>query len=160
MKHAVVLYDGFCVLCTRSIQWLIKRDKKKIFRFVPLQSKQGTRLLELAGPQVIQYLTEQNALSKKDEKPGSVILWMDQKPYIRSDGALLAIAQLGGIYRVASWLRIIPRFIRDGIYDLIGRNRYKWFGERDSCFLPPSELVHGKGNGEMGAEGTKQEMAN
>ena len=136
MKHAVVLYDGFCVLCTRSIQWLIKRDKKKIFRFVPLQSKQGTRLLELAGPEVIQYLTDQKALSKKDEKPGSVILWMNEKPYIRSDGALLAIAQLGGIYRLAAWLRIIPRFIRDGIYDLIARNRYKWFGKREMCFLP------------------------
>lgn len=150
MKHAVVLYDGFCVLCSRSIQWLIKKDKKKVFRFVPLQSKQGADLLALAGPQVMQYLLNEKALSKKEEMPGSVILWMDNKPYIRSDGALLAIAQLGGIYKAAAWLRIIPKFIRDTIYNFIARNRYKWFGKRDSCFLPPSDEEMGTGNGEFG----------
>ena len=114
----------------------MKKDKKKIFRFVALQSKEGVNLLSLAGPQVMQYLLDQKAVSKKDEMPGSVILWMDNKPYIRSDGALLAIAQLGGIYRAAAWLRIIPKFIRDTVYDWIARNRYKWFGKRDQCFDP------------------------
>ena len=154
MKQAVVLYDGFCVLCSRSIQWLISKDEKKIFRFIPLQSKQGINLLDLAGPEVMQYLLDQKALTKKDEMPGSVILWMDNKPYIRSDGALLAIAQLGGIYRAAGWLRIIPKFIRDTIYNIIARNRYKWFGEREVCFVPPqsdeTEPVNGEQRSDRG----------
>jgi predicted DCC family thiol-disulfide oxidoreductase YuxK len=125
----------------------MRKDKNKIFRFIPLQSKQGADLLALAGPQVMQYLLDQQALSKKDEMPKSVILWMDNKPHIKSDGALLAIAQLGGIYRMAGWLRIIPRFIRDGIYHLIARNRYRWFGQRATCFIP------GKGETGTGNEG-------
>jgi len=139
MERPILLYDGFCVLCSWSVQWLIKRDRRQVFRFIPLQSEEGKRLLSLAPPAVEEYLSQQNAATVAGAEPETVILWMDHKPYLRSDAILLSVAQLGGVYRMATWLRVIPRPLRDGLYRFIGKHRYRWFGRKDQCWLPPGD---------------------
>ena len=140
MTDPVLLYDGFCVLCSRSVQWLIRRDRKGIFQFVPLQSDEGKIILkDITEPEIRSRID-----SITDQAPETVVLVLNGRAYIESDAALLAMAQLGGMYRMATWLRILPRAIRDSVYRFIARNRFAWFGQRDQCYLPPRPTVHEK----------------
>ena len=136
MGKAILLYDGFCVLCSWSVQWLIKRDQQGVFRFVPIQSEEGQQLLLAAGPEARKYFEKAADQGTGGIMSGSVILLLDQKPYFRSDAILLSVEQLGGKYTRARWLRKIPKFIRDTVYNMVGRCRYNWFGKRDQCYMP------------------------
>lgn len=117
---SVVFFDGVCNLCNRIVDFLIRRDKKHVLRYAQLQ---GTAAAALLDPKMVSDLPSVAFL----DKTGA---------YQRSNAVLRAAAKLGGIWSVAKWLLIIPRPIRDGVYNWIARNRYKWFGKRDSCRLP------------------------
>jgi len=126
MAH-LVLYDGVCGLCDRFVQILLRIDGRDQLRFAALQGQIGTKILAQAGRTA-------NALS-------TVIVVADygqptQRLLDRSDAALFAIASAGGVYRAANALRLIPRFIRDAVYDLIARTRYRVFGRLESCPIP------------------------
>ena len=124
--NKIILFDGVCNLCNNSVQFIIKRDKKKQFRFASLQGKFGQEFL------------------KKNNLPAdtfnSFILLEDEKIYTRSTGALRMLKHLGGGWSLFYAFIILPKFIRDGVYNWIARNRYKWFGKKDACMIPTPEL--------------------
>ncbi len=121
----VILFDGVCNLCTGSVQFILKRDKEKKFLFASLQSSYGQELL------------------KKFHLPtdtfNSFILSQDNKIFTRSTAALKMFQQLKG-WRWVKIFWIVPKFIRDGVYNVIAKNRYKWFGQKNECWLPTPEL--------------------
>jgi predicted DCC family thiol-disulfide oxidoreductase YuxK len=126
MEQPVVLFDGVCNLCNSAVQFIIKHDKKNVFRFASLQSGTGQDLLA-------RYNLPMNELN-------SFILIENNKAYSRSTAALRVAKKLNGI---VSWLYgfiIIPQIFRDSIYDWIARNRYKWFGKKEECMIPTPEL--------------------
>ena len=121
----VILFDGVCNLCTGSVQFILKRDKEKKFMFASLQSNYGQSLLK-------QFDLPTNTFN-------SFVLYQDKKIFTRSTAALKMFQQLKGW----SWVKIfwiVPKFIRDGVYNLIAKNRYKWFGQKNECWLPTPEL--------------------
>lgn len=122
----IILFDGDCNLCNGTVQFILKKDKKKQFRFASLQGKFGQGIL--------------NKFGLPGGKPNSFILLEGEKIYTHSTGALRVFRQLGGIWKLLYVFIIIPPFIRDGVYNFIARNRYKWFGKRDSCYLPSPAL--------------------
>lgn len=124
-EHMPVIYfDGVCNLCNMAVQFVIKRDRKKRFRFATLQSETGKTLCQRYN----------NML------PESLLLEYNGRLYIKS-GAVLRIATLlGGIWVLAAAAHVIPVVLRDKVYDWIARNRYKWYGSRTTCMLPTPEL--------------------
>ena len=125
-KHPVILFDGVCNLCNGSVQYVIKHDPHRIFRFASLQSSFGQKILA------------DHKLPENDFN--SFILFEDGKMYTRSTAALRVAKRLTGFIKILYGFSIVPGFIRDGIYNLIAKNRYKWFGKKDACWLPTPEL--------------------
>jgi predicted DCC family thiol-disulfide oxidoreductase YuxK len=126
LSHPVILFDGVCNLCNASVQYVIKHDKKRLFRFASLQSLFGESILK-------QYGLPANIFD-------SFILLIDKKIYTRSTAALLVAKKLNGFIKLSYGFIIVPKFIRDFVYDLIAKNRYKWFGKKDACWIPTPEL--------------------
>ena len=126
VKQQVILFDGVCNLCNRSVQFIIKRDKQKKFLFASLQGKAGQALLKKFNLQADDF--------------NSFILIDGNKIYSRSAGALRMLKELGGGWKLFYAWMIVPRFIRDAVYNWIARNRYKWYGKRDECMVPTPEL--------------------
>ena len=126
LSHPVILFDGVCNLCNASVQYVIKHDKKKLFRFASLQSSFGESVLK-------QYVLPVNTFN-------SFILLSDNKIYTRSTAALLVAKKLSGLIKLFYGFIIIPKFIRDFVYDVIAKNRYKWFGKKEACWVPTPEL--------------------
>ncbi len=122
----IILFDGLCNLCNSSVQFIIKRDKKKQFRFASLQSSFGTKQLHAFGLSV-------NELY-------SIILANEETYLQKSDAALEIARNLRQPWPLLYAFKIVPRFFRDWIYDLIAKNRYTWFGKKDSCMIPTQEL--------------------
>ncbi len=120
----VLYFDGVCNLCNNVVKWVIKHDKKKIFRFATLQSATGERLMQEAGIKLA----------------NSVLVVCNGRIYSKSTAALQVVKHVGGIYSLLYILVIIPRFLRDRVYTVIARNRYKWFGQQKSCMKPTPEL--------------------
>ena len=125
IPHPVILFDGVCNLCNASVQYVIKHDKKKLFRFASLQSSFGESVLK-------QYDLPVNTFN-------SFILLSDNKIYTRSTAALLVAKKLSGLIKLFYGFIIIPKFIRDFVYDVIAKNRYKWFGIKQTCMVPTPE---------------------
>jgi len=123
----LILFDGFCHLCSRSVDFIIKRDKKGLFRFVALQSEAG------------EYLKRRLSL---DVTADSVILWKNGMLYYRSDAALRIALRLRFPWPLTGVFLIIPRIVRDRIYRLIADNRHRWFGKMDVCRFPSLEERH------------------
>lgn len=126
INHPVILFDGVCNLCNASVQFIIKRDKKQIFRFAALQSQFGQKVVD--------------SFNLSDKKIDSVILLENNSVKIKSDAALRIAKQLGGIYSLLYVFIILPKFFRNSVYDFIARNRYSWFGKNESCMIPTPEL--------------------
>lgn len=124
--QAIILFDGVCNLCNASVQFILKRDSKAQFRFASLQSEFGKQKLLL-------YEIDAN-------KCDSVIYIYKDKAFIKSTAALQIAKKLGGGWPLLYGLIIIPRFIRDWVYGFIAKNRYRWFGKKDSCMIPSPEL--------------------
>jgi predicted DCC family thiol-disulfide oxidoreductase YuxK len=123
----IILFDGVCNLCNLAIQYVIKHDKKDVFRFVSLQSELGQRILK--------------HISIDSKNIDSVILYEPGIAYYYKSNAAFEIAKsLGGFFLIGIVFRIIPTSIRNLIYDFIAKNRYKWFGKTDSCSIPTEEL--------------------
>ena len=122
----VILFDGVCNLCNGTVQFILKRDKQSRFKFAPLQGDFGQRTLSRFG-------LPASSLH-------SFILLEGEKIYTHSTGALRVLLHLGGVWKILYAFIIIPRFIRDRVYNFIARNRYKWFGKRISCYLPSEEV--------------------
>ncbi len=127
MENPILLFDGVCNLCNQSVQFIIKADKKVVFRFASLQS-------EFAKEHLKQFETETEDLK-------TIYLLVDNKIYDRSDAALEIAKRLGGFWQLFYVFKIIPSFIRDAVYNLISRNRYRWFGKQESCMIPSPELT-------------------
>lgn len=124
--HPVILFDGVCNFCNATINFIIKRDQKRVFRYAALQSDAGQRLLQ------------QHGLST--HKLDSFVLVHDGAAYTKTTAALHLYPQLGGAWKLVKLLWIFPRFLRDLGYDLVAQNRYRWFGKKDACMVPTPEL--------------------
>ena len=122
----IILFDGVCNLCNGAVQFIIKRDRKKLFRFASLQSEKGQQLLA-------EYHLPQNNFS-------SFVLIQEDKAYQSSTGALRVAKQLSGPIQLLYGFIIVPPFIRNWVYKLIANNRYRWFGKKESCMVPTAEL--------------------
>jgi predicted DCC family thiol-disulfide oxidoreductase YuxK len=123
--HPVILFDGICNLCNNSVRFIIKRDPRGRFRFATLRSAAAESLLNsaAAGP-----------------LPDSIVLVEDRRVYTRSAAVLRILRGLRGAWPLAYALIVIPRPLRDWAYRVVARNRYRWFGKRDSCMVPTPEL--------------------
>lgn len=127
MNHAVVYFDGVCNFCNGFVNFLIRHDKKDFFRYCPLQSDRGTEFLRANNLPI--------------DNPGTFFLELNGKIYSRSTAALLLFKNLGWQFRWLYAFIIIPETIRDAIfYNPIARNRYKWFGKKDSCMVPDEKV--------------------
>jgi predicted DCC family thiol-disulfide oxidoreductase YuxK len=118
----IILFDGVCNLCNAAVQFVLKRDKKNQFVFGSLQGRTGQELLKKIG--------------SPDAPYDSFVLLENDKIYTRSSAALRVLKYLGGGWQLFFVFMIVPPFIRNGVYNLISRNRYKWFGKKDSCMVP------------------------
>jgi predicted DCC family thiol-disulfide oxidoreductase YuxK len=126
LNHSVILFDGVCNLCNGFVQFTIERDKDQYFKFASLQSDTAKEILASFG-------LDNQSLS-------TVILVENGQYYTKSTAGLTIISRFGGLWSLAKVLLILPKFIRDVVYDFIARNRYKWFGEKESCWIPTPEL--------------------
>jgi predicted DCC family thiol-disulfide oxidoreductase YuxK len=117
----IILFDGVCNYCNTMVNFVLKRDKKDSFLFAPLQSDKGQELRKKYNV---------------DASIDSFIYIENDTAYIYSTGALKVCRYLSGLWPVLYGLLIIPRFLRDGVYKWIARNRYKWFGKKETCMVP------------------------
>lgn len=120
--HPVVLFDGVCNLCNTSVQWILRRDRAGTFRFASLQSAAAKAELSRIG--------------LVDFQADSVVLVEDGQHFLRTDAALRIAKRLGFPWSLFAVFLVVPRFLRDPIYRLIARYRYRWFGKRESCMVP------------------------
>jgi predicted DCC family thiol-disulfide oxidoreductase YuxK len=123
----IILFDGICNLCESSVLFVIKYDKKDIFRFVALQSDLGIEIVKHIG------------LNPKHID--SVILYEPGISYFYKSAAAIEIAKdLGGFFHMGTLFKIIPNGLRNLLYDFIAKNRYSWYGKKESCWTPSDEL--------------------
>jgi predicted DCC family thiol-disulfide oxidoreductase YuxK len=125
-EHPIVLFDGVCNLCNRSVQFIIQRDPEGRFRFASLQSGLGEEL---------------RARLRIDPRAvDSIVLVEGDRWYKESEAALRIARGMSGAWKALWALRLIPRPVRDGAYRILARNRYRWFGRQETCWLPTPEL--------------------
>ncbi len=126
-NNKIILFDGVCNLCNRAVQFIIKHDKKDVFRYAPLQSGIGEQLVK-------ERKIDTSAVD-------SIILIEPNIAYYTKSSAALEIGKsFGGGYKLLAIFEWIPRVIRDKIYDIVARKRYKWFGRQERCMVPTPEL--------------------
>ncbi len=123
--YSIIYFDGVCNLCNASVDFVIKRDKNKKFRFASLQSEAGQKILV------------ENNFNQSDYD--SFILEHKGNVYIKSTAALHVAINLGLPLNLMGIFLIIPSFIRNWVYELIAKNRYQWFGKKETCRLPSAE---------------------
>ncbi len=121
----LVLFDGVCSLCNGAVDFIIRHDQRGDIAFASLQSDVGRDAMVRTGH-------DPDALD-------TMVLVDGDGFWTRSDAALRIAGHMGGSWRVALALRIVPRFVRDAVYRVVARNRYRWFGKRESCRLPTPE---------------------
>ncbi len=123
----LILFDGVCNLCNHSVQYIIKHDKKNLFLFTALQSNVGKQVIE--------------AYNIDTNKTDSILLYTPKKEIdYKSTAALKIVCYLGFPINVMAVFFIIPTSIRNWVYDYIAKNRYKWYGKKESCMVPTPEL--------------------
>jgi len=123
---SVILFDGICNLCNGFVDFVIARDRAAHFRFASLQSDAARRVL-----------SEVNA---EHPLPDSFVLVEDGRVFTRSEAALRIARRLGVPWSLAYPLMVVPRPFRDWAYDVVARNRYRWFGKRETCRVPTPDL--------------------
>lgn len=126
MNNPIIIFDGICNLCNSSINFIIKNDSKRIFRFTQLQSEAGKNL------------AEEYEISEKNFD--SVVLIQNEKVFLKSSAALEISKQLQFPINLSIVFKIIPKLLRDKVYDFISRNRYVWFGKSKECMIPSNEI--------------------
>lgn len=127
----LVLFDGVCGLCDASVQFLLRRDRRQRLIFAPLQGATAAEVLQRSGLM---------------EEAQSVVLVLDyatsaESVHVKSQAVLLALRELGGLWALLSGLRLVPRPMRDVVYDWVVRHRYRWFGRFDACKVPAPEVA-------------------
>jgi len=123
---ATILFDGVCNLCNGFVRFVIARDPAARFRFASLQSAAAAALLREAGVAA--------------PMPDSIVLIAGGRAYVRSAAALRILRGLRFPWPLAVALFVVPRFVRDRVYDFIAARRYRWFGRRESCLVPTADL--------------------
>lgn len=127
-SHSILIFDGECNLCNNWVNLVIRFDKKQRFKFCTLQSEIGRKLIG-----------EQFSL---DTFPETVVLLENGKLFTHSTAALKIVQHLAFPVSLLAVFKIIPVKMRDGMYNWIARNRYKWFGKRQGCMVPEPEIMH------------------
>jgi predicted DCC family thiol-disulfide oxidoreductase YuxK len=126
VQHPVILFDGVCNLCSGSVQFIINRDPSGIFRFATLQSETGKNLV--------------SKFDLPNDKTDAIILVENSEYYSRSTAALRILQRLGSLWQFLYVFILVPRPIRDYFYDIVARNRYKWYGKRAQCMIPSEDI--------------------
>jgi predicted DCC family thiol-disulfide oxidoreductase YuxK len=119
---SIVFFDGVCGLCNRWVDLLLKTDHRRVLQFAPLQGETAAAELRLA-----------------DSNYKSVLFKHRGRIYDRSDAVLQILMAIGGVWSLAGVFRIIPRPIRNALYDYVARHRYRWFGQSETCRVPAPE---------------------
>lgn len=123
----IILFDGVCNFCDSAVNYIIKHDSKDVFRFVPLQSELGQKIANYIGVDT----------SKLDTfllyEPGVAY-------YTKAAAAFKVAATLGGAVSLLNGFSILPKFLVNFVYDVVAKNRYKWFGKKDSCIIPTDAM--------------------
>lgn len=122
----IIVFDGVCLLCSGWVRFLLRFDHRQHYRFAAMQSANGRELLARHG------------LDPDD--PVSFLLVTPTRTWTDSDAIVRVLTGLGGGWRVAHVLRLIPAMLRDPLYRVVARNRYRWFGRRDTCLVPDAAL--------------------
>ncbi len=122
---SIILFDGECNFCDQSVLFIIKRDKRALFKFASIQSEVGQEIIKNyhIPPHI-----------------DSIILVEKGICYYQSTAALKICKHLKGVWKLFYILILIPKPIRDFMYNIIARNRYKWFGKKEACILPSPEI--------------------
>ena len=128
-QHSIILFDGVCNLCNTAVQFVIRRDNTSHFLFASLQSEEGKKIL-----------AENNL---PEDEMNSFFLVENGKVYDRSTAALKVVRKLKGLWRFLYSFIIVPKFIRDGIYQIISKKMYRWFGNKNERMI----LTSGSGPG-------------
>lgn len=126
MAHPIVLFDGVCNFCNAVVNFLIQQDKKKVLRFAAMQSETGKELL-------LKYNFPPDYLK-------SFVLIKDGKAYTKSTAALKLFDHLPWYWKWIQTFWVVPKPLRDGVYEFISEQRYKWFGKKDQCMLPTPDV--------------------
>jgi predicted DCC family thiol-disulfide oxidoreductase YuxK len=125
LVEKIILFDGICNFCNASVHFIIKRDPQAHFRFASLQSEAGKEML---------------AKYRIPKDINSLIFITGERYYTKSSAALRVCKHLKGFWKLFYIFILVPRPIRDRFYDFIARNRYKWFGKRESCMIPTPDI--------------------
>lgn len=126
LPNDVMIFDGVCHLCARSVQFILDHEADATLRFMPMQSAAGERVLRELG------------FDPNDVK--TFVLIADGKSYSRSDAAIRIARYFGGGWKLLGVVRLVPRPLRDWAYDLVARYRYRWFGRAETCMVPTPAL--------------------
>ena len=127
-RDRVILYDGVCNLCTGSVQFVLRRDRKETFKFSALQSEAGRQLLAGCGGDFTFLET--------------IVLIDEDGCHAKSDAVLRILRRLSGVWPVLSLLKYLPKGLRDRVYDLVAKNRIRWFGQRETCMISLGNQSH------------------
>ncbi len=123
----IILFDGVCNLCDATVQYVIKKDTNDTFRFVAIQSELGQKIIDY--------------IKVDTKQTDSIILYIPGKAYyVKADAAFNIAKELGGFISLTSYFSILPKFLKNFGYDFVAKNRYKWYGKKDSCMIPTPEL--------------------
>ncbi len=125
-SNNILLFDGVCNLCNSTVKFVIRQDKNALIKFASLQSSFGQKIL----------LEHQLSNSRFD----SFIYVKKDGILLKSTAALNLMKDIGGVWTLLYAFIIIPRFIRDFVYDMIAKNRYRWFGKQQTCMIPSAEI--------------------
>jgi predicted DCC family thiol-disulfide oxidoreductase YuxK len=132
--NPILLYDGVCGLCNRLVQFTLRHDSRDLFRFASLQSSFATQVLGRHGADAANLDTFYVVV--RHQQP-------DEQLIARSDAVAYVLGELGGRWRVCGFFwKLLPRMVRDALYNVIARNRYKIFGKLDACPLPEPQHRH------------------
>ncbi len=131
--HAVIVFDGVCALCNGWVRFLLRYDHKQRYRFAAMQGDSGRGLLAAHG-------------LDPDDPSSFLLIEYDRcaSPRISTDTDAMrrVLIGLGGAWRLAALFALLPRFMRNPLYRAVARNRYRWFGRRDTCMLPDPAQAH------------------
>lgn len=123
----IILFDGICNLCNKSVQYIIRKDQKNQFRFVALQSELGQKIIKHIGISA--------------QKIDSIVLYQPGIAYYYKSSAIIEIFKtLQGFINYGIILQLLPTSIADKIYDMVAKNRYQWMGKKESCLIPSQEI--------------------
>ena len=135
IKKPVILFDGVCNFCNAIVKFIIRQDKKNVFLFCALQSDSGKRLLKqynINWKQTDSFVVIENA--RPDDPVGR------GKAHQKSNAALILYNKLPWYWKWTQIFWIVPKIIRDGVYNFIANNRYRWFGKKEECMIPTPEM--------------------